>query len=146
MSKISREALLEMAREAMECSVVMMRENAITSGTTPPSEMENAPQFDKTECFLEHFAELVAAADRKEFAKEFGESVARTLESLAATTRMPTPPIVINNLDMVYVVDFAVSEEREACAKLCEEFAHQNWDYIEGARLAAETIRARGEK
>lgn len=65
MSKISREALLEMAREAMERSVVAMRENAIAEATTPPSKLKSATQFDKTECFLEHFAELVAAAERE---------------------------------------------------------------------------------
>lgn len=51
---------------------------------------------------------------------------------------------VAPHLPLVFADDIAAAE-REACAQVCEEFAHQNWDYMEGARLAA-AIRARGEK
>lgn len=90
------------------------------------------------------FAELVATAQSKALANEFSETVTKTLESLAATTLMPSPPMptTIKNLDAIAA---AVAAEREACANVCEEFEHQNWDYMEGARLAAAAIRARGD-
>jgi hypothetical protein len=36
--------------------------------------------------------------------------------------------------------------EREACAKVCDNFDHPNWDFLEGASLCASAIRARGEQ
>ena len=65
---------------------------------------------------LERFACLVAAAERKALANEFSEAVTKTLESLAATTLMPSPPMpmAIKNLDAIAA---AVAAEREACAQ-----------------------------
>lgn len=34
--------------------------------------------------------------------------------------------------------------EREACAQVCDNFEHQNWDYLNGAGMCADAIRARG--
>ena len=39
----------------------------------------------------------------------------------------------------------AVADEREACAKVCDHFEHQNWEYLEGATLCAAAIRARSQ-
>lgn len=40
----------------------------------------------------------------------------------------------------------ATAAEREACAKVCDDFEHQNWDYMQGSVLCAAAIRARGGK
>ena len=37
-------------------------------------------------------------------------------------------------------------DEREACAKLCDEHAKESWDQEGGALNCADKIRARGEK
>lgn len=66
---------------------------------------------------LERFACLVAAAEGKALANEFSKAVTETLESLAATTLMPSPPMpmAIKNLDAIAA---AVAAERESvCAK-----------------------------
>lgn len=50
--------------------------------------------------------------------------------------------------DMVAALErfeaLAVAAEREACAKVCDDFEHGNWEYMEGSRLCAAAIRARG--
>lgn len=33
--------------------------------------------------------------------------------------------------------------EREACAKVCDDFEHGNWEYMQGSVLCAAAIRAR---
>ena len=89
MSKISRETLLAIAREAMEYSVAAMRTNAIAEATTPPSKLKSAAQqFDKTECFLEHFAELVLAAREHQQAKPVAQSPS-VKDSLTAQVAIP---------------------------------------------------------
>lgn len=62
------------------------------------------------------FAALVAAAEREALAKKFSEAVTKTLESLATTTLMPSPPMptVISNLDAIAA---AVARGREACTQ-----------------------------
>lgn len=98
---------------------------------------------------LERFAELVEAAERKALANEFSEAVTKTLESLAATTLMPSPPMptVIKNLNAIAA---AVAAEREACAKVLDEMADEAEADMEPSALVtyyrekASAIRARG--
>lgn len=48
--------------------------------------------------------------------------------------------------DEQFLIDFAAmvaAEEREACAKACNDIDTSNWDYLEGASLCASAIRAR---
>ena len=98
---------------------------------------------------LERFAELVAAAERKALAHEFSEAATKTLESLAATTLMPSPPMptVISNLDAIAAA--VVAAEREACAKVCEDFADGTSAYEVHHRFAAykcaDLVRKMGE-
>lgn len=40
----------------------------------------------------------------------------------------------------------ATQQERETCAKVCEEHARESWDHEGGALVCADRIRARGEK
>lgn len=99
---------------------------------------------------LERFAFLVATAERKALANEFSEAVTKTLESLAATTLMPSPPMptVISNLDAIAA---AVAAEREACAKVLDEMADEAEADMEPSALVtyyrekAAAIRARGD-
>ena len=35
-------------------------------------------------------------------------------------------------------------DERDACAGVCDNFEHLNWDYMTGARMCANLIRKRG--
>lgn len=44
------------------------------------------------------------------------------------------------------LITMVAEREREACAKVCDDFEHPNWDFMEGATLCAAAIRARGEK
>ena len=98
---------------------------------------------------LERFAELVAAAERKALAKEFSETVTKTLESLAATTLMTSPPMpmAIKNLNAIAA---AVAAERDACAKVLDEMADEAEADMEPSALVtyyrekAAAIRARG--
>ena len=46
---------------------------------------------------------------------------------------------------LMTLVERVVAEEREACAKVCEEHAKEAWDQEGGALNCAEKIRARGE-
>lgn len=50
------------------------------------------------------------------------------------------------SLDVNWLERFAAmvaAEEREACAKACNDIDTGNWDYLEGASLCAAAIRAR---
>lgn len=41
--------------------------------------------------------------------------------------------------------ELVAAAEREACAKVCEDFEHENWEYMQGSLLCAAAIRARGD-
>lgn len=97
---------------------------------------------------LEHFVALVAAAERKALANEFSEAVTKTLESLAATTLIPSPPMpmAIKNLNAIAA---AVAAEREACAQIVERNAAacDNNAMLRDVLMSnAAAIRARGTK
>lgn len=96
---------------------------------------------------LERFAELVAAAERKALANKFSEAVTKTLESLAATTLIPSPPMpmAIKNLNAIAA---AVAAEREACAQIVERNAAacDNNAMLRDVLMSnAAAIRARGD-
>lgn len=54
---------------------------------------------------------------------------------------------VVTTLDELETfAQLVAQQEREACAKVCDDFDHPNWDFLEGASLCAKAIRARGAK
>jgi hypothetical protein len=98
---------------------------------------------DRDVLALERFAALVAAAER---------------------ARMPPPPMVIRDPDVVSVVALAVATEREAClaaadaarlslsrryeenieANCAEMGGNMDWARLDGAARVVQAIRARG--
>ena len=62
---------------------------------------------------------------------------------VAQVKRHPPSPMVIGNHD-VEALAAAVRTEREACAEVCDNFEHLNWDYMTGAGMCANLIRKRG--
>ena len=47
--------------------------------------------------------------------------------------------------EVVYAAGFEAGkkDEREACAEVCDNFEHLNWDYMTGAGMCANLIRKR---
>jgi hypothetical protein len=59
------------------------------------------------------------------------------------------PPFFLDSVNLQAAIDAAVAEEREACAKLCDD-KHQEWkfhsdDFVSGPSECAAAIRERGK-
>ena len=114
-SKMTKEEIIRMAREACEVA---------------PREDWNSTAWVLSDEGLEHFAALVAAAEREAILKDGWRQCAKDQR----TTQF------------CGMVEQAVLTEREACAKLCDELDDIRWqecgEYKSGY---SEEIRARSQ-
>lgn len=71
-------------------------------------------------------------------------SMAREAGATVKDSRYPDL-FIASGQELARFAALVAQHEREACAKVCDDFEHPNWDFMEGANLCATAIRTHGE-